>query len=190
MRLVRVPGGFRNQVEGVRQKLRSIYVRTQGVQVLHSLAKGLPATRALCRLQWISRCPSQWNCAATRETRSDSKPTPTDTTAYNRVYNTTGSTSGPTVWGCAVFRYKRPWVVGGATRGPGASPRLPSGTARGRLRYARLSLSPNQSWWSRAVLAGEPRPQSRAGTSTDTTRKRCVLGACSWARLIPWRLRA
>ena len=42
------------------------------------------------------------------------------------------------------------------------------GAARGRLRYARLSLSPNIPWWCEAVLAGDPRPHSRAGTCTDT----------------------
>ena len=59
-----------------------------------------------------------------------------------------------------------PSVLGAPRATPGLHLGSP-GAARGRLRYARLSRSPNLSWWSEAVLAGDPRPHSRAGSCMD-----------------------
>jgi len=82
----------------------------------------------------------------------------------------------------ARFQTHPPTLSAGAPRAaPGLHLGSP-GAARGRLRYARLSLSPNLSWWCEAVLAGDPRPHSRAGSCMDTRRKARVQRASSGAR--------
>ena len=64
------------------------------------------------------------------------------------------------------LRVRWTFGIGGAPRDAGLHLGSP-GAARGRLRYARLSHSPNLSWWSEAVLAGDLRSHSRAGSCMD-----------------------
>jgi len=98
----------------------------------------------------------------------NSKPTSADSPHLRSITSAHShcSTSGQGARTLGWLRVRWTFGIGGAPRDAGLHLGSP-GAARGRLRYARLSLSPNLSWWSEAVLAGDLRSHSRAGSCMD-----------------------
>ena len=168
-------------------------VQTQRDTVSHSLRRILltvrifvqPASSACHQVLNQQRACSQQCCATAQETRPASKPTPVDTTAYDRM-NRHGSLS-------TVYFFTRPLHLrslgardanashrlgtfgnGGAKRGPGAltSGSSPGPCAAGQLRSP--SLSPNNTRWM-----GRAGRRAPAANQSRTSHGHAAKAACA-----------